>query len=209
MTSVTGRLREADGSGHRKAGKWAATLRAGRVSYHFTFAPPSANSGIHVTHVHRAQLVSRPRARRFGRAARLAARRSAGCRPVKDIGNLEATRLINSANAAAGRRARDEGVRGRTPAEGRPHSAVAARQPQRRARTPCGTARRRLLHDRQPQQPGRQGAGARRDSRTSISCAAATGHGRMRGCPSRNDRADGSRCTRRRSARTASRPSGI
>ena len=110
--------------------------------------------------------------------------------PVKDIGNLEATRLINSANAVlVDVRETKEFEGGRLPKavhiplsqlDGRGDELAKLRR----------TARRRLLHVRQPQPDGGQRPRAPRASRTSTSCRAATAPGRTPGCPSRSDHAD-------------------
>ena len=123
------------------------------------------------------------RARRFGRACWSGRSSQRRLSPVKDIGNLEATRLINSANALlVDVRETKEFEGGRLPkAVHIPLSQLASRGDElaRHAGRPVVA----YCMTRQPQQRGRQGAGARRASRTSTSCTAATGPGRTRGCP--------------------------
>ena len=76
--------------------------------------------------------------------------------PVKDVGTLEATRLINSSNAVLlDVRETQEYEGGRLPkASHIPLSQLESRE--RRAREAQGPAGRRLLHDGQSQQPRRR-----------------------------------------------------
>ena len=151
----------AEGGGHRSPeqvdrGPWE---RARKLSFYLCPHLSSRGTAIHV--IRREPLVPLRPARLFGGDADLADPAApAVARPGRGQPRGDAPHQFRE--RASARSARNEGVRGRTLAEGRAHSAVATREPRRRARASRRASRRRLLHDREPQQHGGQGAGADR-----------------------------------------------
>ncbi len=124
MTRTTGRTAGCRDGGIGFGREQAAAHAAGRVSYHFTFVA-SRTSHSHVLSAE--QLDARTRARDVRSHARLAARAAPDvAREGRRQSRGDAPHQFGECRA--GRRAGDQGIRRRTPAESRPHPVVAARR---------------------------------------------------------------------------------